>query len=106
MAARRLISYALALVLSLVWLGASVVWGSMMLMASAMANDSGSKPAEQVATLILVTTAGSFVIGLGGIAGGIALIRAKSVGTKVLWFVAPLLAGLAIQVLAAWSFFA
>ena len=95
----------LGLIFVVIWLAGSFVLGTMQLMASVMANDSGAASADTHMTLIGGMMAGQLLTSLAGIPAGLAFFW-RSWRKRLLWtFGLLLVAGLAIQILSFTSFF-
>jgi hypothetical protein len=95
----------LGLIFMAFWLAGAFVLGTMKLMASVMANDSGAASADAHMTLIGGMMIGQILTGLAGIPAGLAFFW-RSWRKRLLWtFGALLIVGLAIQTLSFTSFF-
>lgn len=95
----------LGLIFIVLWLAGAFVLGTMKLMASVMANDSGAASPDAHMTLIGGMMAGQILTGLAGIPAGLAFSW-RSWRKRLLWtFGALLIVGLAIQILSFTSFF-
>ena len=95
----------LGLIFIVLWLAGSFVLGTMKLMASVMANDSGAASPDAHMTLIGGMMAGQILTGLAGIPAGLAFLW-RSWRKRLLWtFGTLLIVGLAIQILSFTSFF-
>lgn len=88
----------------LVWLAASIAWGALLFMGGVMANDAGRAAAGDHARALGLALFGAVLVGLAGAPGGLAFIVAAHRAALVWAFVALLVAGLALQVYAFWSF--
>lgn len=95
----------LGLIFIVLWLAGAFVLGTMKLMASIMANDSGVASADAHMTLIGGMMAGQVLTGLAGIPAGLAFFW-RSWRKRLLWtFGLLLIVGLALQILSFTSFF-
>lgn len=96
---------ALGLAVMAVWLAIAGLWMVLSLSATLMANDSGSASQDAHTGFILGAIAGQILCGLAGLPLGTAVFWAGS-RRLLLWVFAGLfLAGLAVQICAAWFFF-
>ena len=87
-----------------VWIVGHVIWATMALMGTAMANDSGAASSEAHVSLIGGVLGGQVVAGLAGIPGGLAFFWRGA--RKGLWILFGVLfvSGAAWQILAFQSF--
>ena len=88
----------------IIWLGAAAVWAAMSLVGGLMANDAGRVPAGTHATLLMGLMAGEALVALAGIPGGLAVFWAGWRAVLLWTFAILLVAGIGLQVWAAWSF--
>lgn len=89
-----------------VWIVASLVWGMMVFMGGAMANDAGRVSSERHTALLAMMMLGVAIVGLAGVPGGLALFW-SDIRPLLLWtFGGMVVAGAAMQALAAWLFLA
>jgi hypothetical protein len=93
------------IVFMILWLAGAFVLGTMKLMASVMANDSGSASADAHLGMIAAVMGGQLVSGLAGIPGGMIFFSPGRRKKMTLIFLAMLLGGVAIQAGALYSFF-
>ncbi len=96
---------ACGIIFMVLWLAGAFVLGTMKLMASLMANDSGSASAEAHLGMIAAVMGGQLVSGLAGIPGGMIFFSPGRRKKMTLIFLAMLLGGVAIQAAALYSFF-
>jgi hypothetical protein len=96
---------ACGIVFMTLWLAGAFVLGTMKLMASVMANDSGSASADAHLGMIAAVMGGQLVSGLAGIPGGMIFFSPGRRKKMTLIFLAMLLGGVAIQAAALYSFF-
>ena len=96
---------ACGIVFMTLWLAGAFVLGTMKLMASVMANDSGSASADAHLGMIAAVMGGQLVSGLAGIPGGMSFFSPGRRKRMTLIFLAMLLGGVAIQAAALYSFF-
>jgi hypothetical protein len=89
----------------ILWLAGAFVLGAMKLMASVMANDSGSASADAHLGLIAAVMGGQLISGLAGIPGGMIFFSPGRRKKMTLIFLAMLLGGVGIQAAALFSFF-
>jgi hypothetical protein len=95
----------LGLIFMALWLAGAFVLGTMKLMASVMANDSGGASPDAHMTLIGGMMVGQILTGVAGIPAGLAFFW-RSWRKRLLWtFGLLLIVGLAIQILSFTSFF-
>jgi len=87
-----------------VWIAGQVVWATMALMGTVMANDSGAASSEAHVSLMGGVLGGQVVAGLAGIPGGLAFFWRGA--RKVLWLLFGVLfvSGVVWQILAFKSF--
>lgn len=95
----------LGILFMLLWLGGAFILGAMKLMASVMANDSGSASADSHLGMIAAVMGGQIISGLAGVPGGLAIFSPGK--RKKLWgiFFAMLIGGVGIQAAALYLFF-
>ncbi|MFN7561407.1 MAG: hypothetical protein ACK5TH_06480 [Prosthecobacter sp.] len=95
----------LGILFMLLWLGGAFVLGAMKLMASVMANDSGSASADSHLGMIAAVMGGQVISGLAGIPGGLAFFSPGK--RKKFWgiFFAMLVVGVLVQAAALYLFF-
>jgi hypothetical protein len=98
-------SVILGLLFCVLWIVAHIVWATMSLMGSVMANDSGAASSDQHMSLIGGMLGGQFLAGAAGIPGGLAFFWRSA--RKWLWisFAILFIAGATWQILAFLSFF-
>jgi len=89
----------------ILWLAGAFVLGTMKLMASVMANDSGSASADAHLGMIASVMGGQIVSGLAGIPGGMIFFSPGRRKRTTLIFLAMLIGGVAIQAAALYLFF-
>ena len=96
---------ALGILFMILWLGGAFILGAMKLMASVMANDSGSASTNSHLGLIAAVMGGQVISGLAGVPGGLAFFSPGK--RKKLWgiFFAMLVGGVLIQGAAIYLFF-
>lgn len=87
------------------WLVGSVVWGAMMTMGAAMANDSGRLSPERHATLLVVMVTGIAVAALAVVPGALAFFWSGHRHSMVWLAAGVFLCGVALQGWSFWSFF-
>lgn len=95
----------LGITFMVLWLGGTFILGAMKLMASVMANDSGSASSNAHLGMIAAVMGGQIVSGLAGVPGGLAFFTVGK--RKKLWgiFFAMLIGGVGIQAAALYLFF-
>jgi len=96
---------ACGIVFMVLWLAGAFVLGTMKLMASVMANDSGSASADAHLGMIAAVMGGQLVSGLAGIPGGMIFFSPGRRKKMTLIFLAMLIGGVAIQAAALYLFF-
>jgi hypothetical protein len=87
------------------WIAAHVVWASMSLMGSLMANDSGGATTNQHMGLIFGMLGGQLVAAAAGIPGGLAFFWRSQRKRLLMTFAALFVLGALWQVIAFFSFF-
>ena len=87
------------------WLGVHAIWASMSLMASLMANDSGSASSGTHGAFILGLMAGEALTAIAGIPAGLAFFWAAKRKQLLIAFVSLFVVGAGIQVISFTSFF-
>jgi len=93
------------IVFIILWLAGAFVLGTMKLMASLMANDSGAASGEEHETLIFGMMGGQLLTGLAGIPAGLAFFW-RGWRKRLLWtFLIMLIIGILIQAAAFCNFF-
>ncbi len=97
---------ACGIIFMILWLAGAFVLGTMKLMASVMANDSGSASADAHLGMIAAVMGGQLVSGLAGIPGGMIFFSPGRRKKMTLVFLAMLIGGVAIQAAALYLFFA
>ena len=96
---------ACGIIFMILWLAGAFVLGAMKLMASVMANDSGSASADAHLGMIAAVMGGQLVSGLAGIPGGMIFFSPGRRKRMTFIFLAMLLGGVAIQAAALYLFF-
>ena len=96
---------ACGIIFMVLWLAGAFVLGTMKLMASVMANDSGSASADAHLGMIAAVMGGQLVSGLAGIPGGMIFFSLGRRKKMTFIFLAMLLGGVGIQAAALFSFF-
>lgn len=96
---------ACGIIFMILWLAGAFVLGAMKLMASLMANDSGSASAEAHLGMVGAVMGGQLISGLAGIPGGMIFFSPGRRKKMTLIFLAMLIGGVAIQAAALYSFF-
>jgi len=92
--------------LIVVWVVASLAWGAMVFMGGVMSNDAGRVSSDRHAALLALMMLGVALVGLAGVPGGLALFW-SDMRPLLLWaFGGMVVAGAAMQGLAAWLFLA
>jgi hypothetical protein len=95
----------LGVVFMCLWLAGAFLFGAVKLMASLMANDSGSASAEAHLGMVAAVMGGQLVSGLAGIPGGMIFFSPGRRKKMTLIFLAMLISGVAIQAAALYLFF-
>jgi len=90
----------------ILWLAGAFALGTMKLMASLMANDSGSISTDAHLGMIAAVMGGQLVSGLAGIPGGMIFFSPGRRKKMTLIFLAMLIGGVAIQAAAIYFSFA
>lgn len=102
--AKTVLLVILGILFILGWIAAHLVWGTMSLMAGAMANDSGLAQTDTHANMILGMICGQVVAGAAGIPAGLSFFWRGQRKKLLIAFAALFVAGALWQVLAFTSF--
>ena len=102
----RVVPLILGFVFAMLWIAAHVVWGSMALMGTLMANDAGAASSDQHMAMMGGVLGGIVMAGAAGIPGGLAFVWRGA--RKWLWvaFALFFIGGVIWQVVAFQSFIA